>query len=102
MICAVRRCKSSTLSLNFRRSGRCCPPNEPVFCLHKAVAEDATMTDPRLERIAGLLTLKAGGQYGLSDINQRQHALQAAWLAEKMGRLGALVGARPGNDHGDL
>jgi phosphonate degradation associated HDIG domain protein len=43
------------------------------------------MTDPRLERIADLLTLKAEGQYGLSAINQRQHALQAAWLAEKTG-----------------
>jgi phosphonate degradation associated HDIG domain protein len=49
------------------------------------------MTDPRLERIARLLTLKAGGQYGLSDINQRQHALQAAWLAEKMGCLESLI-----------
>ena len=43
------------------------------------------MTDPRLETIAGLLTLKADGQYGLSDINQRQHALQSAWLAEQLG-----------------
>jgi len=43
------------------------------------------MTDPRLQQIASLLTLKADGQYGLSDINQRQHALQAAWLAERLG-----------------
>ena len=34
------------------------------------------MTDPRLDRIASLLTLKADGMYGLSAINQRQHALQ--------------------------
>ena len=33
------------------------------------------MTDPRLEHIASLLTLKADGMYGLSAINQRQHAL---------------------------
>ena len=43
------------------------------------------MTDPRLDRIAELLTLKAEGQYGISTINQRQHALQTAWLAEKTG-----------------
>lgn len=43
------------------------------------------MTDPRLDRIAELLTLKAEGKYGLGTINQRQHALQAAWLAEKTG-----------------
>jgi len=41
------------------------------------------MTDHRLERITELLTLKAGGQYGLHDITQRQHALQSAWLAER-------------------
>ncbi len=34
------------------------------------------MTDPRLQRIAELLTLKAEGRYGLADISQRQHALQ--------------------------
>jgi [1-hydroxy-2-(trimethylamino)ethyl]phosphonate dioxygenase len=43
------------------------------------------MTGSRLERIAGLLTLNADGRYGLPDINQRQHALQAAWLAERLG-----------------
>ncbi len=43
------------------------------------------MNDPRLQRIADLLTLKAEGQYGLSNVNQRQHALQAAWLAETTG-----------------
>lgn len=43
------------------------------------------MTDPRLADIERLLTLKAEGQYGLAAINQRQHALQAAQLAEGMG-----------------
>ena len=43
------------------------------------------MTDPRLRRIADLLTEKAEGRYGLSLVNQRQHALQAAWLAEREG-----------------
>jgi len=54
------------------------------------------MTDPSrltLEYIAGLLTLKAGGQYGLTAINQRQHALQAAWLAEKSGCSDSLIAA---------
>src|SRR3954447_21541854 len=41
------------------------------------------MTDPRLQHIEDLLTLKADGQYGLAAINQRQHALQAALLAEQ-------------------
>jgi [1-hydroxy-2-(trimethylamino)ethyl]phosphonate dioxygenase len=60
------------------------------------------MTDPRLERIADLLTLKAGGRYGLSDINQRQHALQAAWLAEKMGCPDSLVAASLLHDIGHM
>jgi [1-hydroxy-2-(trimethylamino)ethyl]phosphonate dioxygenase len=60
------------------------------------------MTDPRMERISSLLTLKAGGQYGLSDINQRQHALQAAWLAEKLGCSDALVAASLLHDIGHL
>ena len=43
------------------------------------------MTDPRLRCIADLLSLKAEGRYGLSDINQKQHALQSGWLAERLG-----------------
>jgi [1-hydroxy-2-(trimethylamino)ethyl]phosphonate dioxygenase len=60
------------------------------------------MTDPRLERIASLLTLKANGMYGLSAINQRQHALQAAWLAEKMGCADSLVAASLLHDIGHM
>ncbi|HEX3576697.1 MAG TPA: HD domain-containing protein [Rhodopila sp.] len=60
------------------------------------------MTDPRLARIAELLTLKAGNQYGLSAINQRQHALQAAWLAEKTGCPDALVTAGLLHDIGHM
>jgi phosphonate degradation associated HDIG domain protein len=60
------------------------------------------MTDPRLEQIAGLLTLKADGLYGLSDVNQRQHALQAAWLAEKTGCSEALIVASLLHDVGHL
>ena len=60
------------------------------------------MSDPRLERIADLLTLKANEQYGLTDITQRQHALQAAWLAEKTGCPDSLVVASLLHDIGHL
>jgi phosphonate degradation associated HDIG domain protein len=60
------------------------------------------MTDPRLEHISGLLTLKAGGLYGLSDVNQRQHALQTAWLAEKTGGPEPLIVAGLLHDIGHL
>jgi phosphonate degradation associated HDIG domain protein len=65
-------------------------------------AEDTTMTDPRSERIVELLTLKADGRYGLSDINQRQHALQTAWLAEKTGCPDSLIVAGLLHDIGHL
>jgi [1-hydroxy-2-(trimethylamino)ethyl]phosphonate dioxygenase len=65
-------------------------------------ADDLIMTDPRLERIAGLLTLRAGGQYGLSDISQRQHALQSAWLAERLGCPEPLIVASLLHDIGHL
>jgi phosphonate degradation associated HDIG domain protein len=67
-----------------------------------AQAGDPKMTDLRLERISELLTLKAGGLYGLSDVNQRQHALQAAWLAERTGCPDALVVASLLHDIGHL
>jgi phosphonate degradation associated HDIG domain protein len=60
------------------------------------------MTGPRLQQIADLLTLKADGLYGLSDINQRQHALQTAWLAEKTGCPDALIAAGLLHDIGHL
>lgn len=60
------------------------------------------MTDPRLARIADLLTLKADGQYGLAEINQRQHALQSAWLAERAGCPPALIAAALMHDIGHL
>jgi [1-hydroxy-2-(trimethylamino)ethyl]phosphonate dioxygenase len=60
------------------------------------------MTDPRLEKIADLLTLKANGLYGLSNVNQRQHALQAAWLAEKTGCPEPLIVASLLHDIGHL
>lgn len=60
------------------------------------------MTDQRLTQIASLLTLKADGQYGLSEINQRQHALQAAWLAERDGCSDPLIAASLLHDIGHL
>ncbi len=60
------------------------------------------MTDKRIARISDLLTVKAGGQYGLSQVNQRQHALQCAWLAEKSGCPDTLVVASLLHDIGHL
>jgi phosphonate degradation associated HDIG domain protein len=65
-------------------------------------ASGAPMTDPRLDRIANLLTLKADGQYGLHDVTQRQHALQAAWQAEREGGDAALITAALLHDIGHL
>jgi phosphonate degradation associated HDIG domain protein len=64
--------------------------------------DDIPMTDPRLDRIAALLTVKADGQYGLSEVNQRQHALQSAWLAERTGCSDAMVVASLLHDVGHL
>lgn len=60
------------------------------------------MTDPRLAHIAELIELKAGGQYGLADINQRQHALQAAMLAESQGCSDSLIAAALLHDIGHM
>jgi phosphonate degradation associated HDIG domain protein len=60
------------------------------------------MRDPRLAEIEGLLTLKAEGQYGLAAINQRQHALQAALLAERMGLPAAEIAAALLHDIGHM
>lgn len=58
--------------------------------------------DPRLAEIASLIELKAGGQYGLAEINQRQHALQSAWLAERKGCSDALITAALLHDIGHM
>ena len=60
------------------------------------------MDDPRLRHLAALLELKADGRYGLHDITQREHALQAAWLAEREGCAPALVAAALLHDVGHL
>lgn len=60
------------------------------------------MTDPRLATIATLLTEKGSGMYGLADVRQIQHALQAAWLAEKDGRPASLITAALLHDIGHM
>jgi phosphonate degradation associated HDIG domain protein len=52
--------------------------------------------------IQGLLEGKAEGRYGLSHINQQQHALQAAWLAEQAGHGDAMITAALLHDVGHL
>jgi phosphonate degradation associated HDIG domain protein len=60
------------------------------------------MTDPRLQQISDLLNTKADGMYGLSEINQRQHAVQAAWLAERTGCSDAMIVASLLHDVGHM
>ncbi len=52
--------------------------------------------------IAGLISGKGERQYGLSTINQRAHALQAAWLAEQAGCAPALIAAALVHDIGHM
>lgn len=60
------------------------------------------MSDPRLSMIASLLTEKGNGQYGLADVRQVQHALQAAWLAERDGQPASLIAASLMHDIGHM
>lgn len=55
-----------------------------------------------LTDIQFLLEQKASGRYGLTLINQQQHALQAAWLAEQEGKGDALVVAALLHDIGHM
>ncbi len=43
--------------------------------------------------ISAIIDGKGGRSYGLAGINQRAHALQASWLAEKAGHEAALITA---------
>ncbi len=60
------------------------------------------MTDYPAEMIAALIDGKGEGRYGLSDVNQRAHALQAAWLAERSGCCAALIVAALVHDIGHM
>lgn len=55
-----------------------------------------------LATIQDMLERRADGAYGLHDVTQRQHALQAAWLAERDGHPDALVAAALLHDVGHL
>jgi phosphonate degradation associated HDIG domain protein len=60
------------------------------------------MNDATLAEIQALLEGRADGPYGLAFVTQRQHALQAARLAEKDGRGDAMVTAALLHDIGHL
>lgn len=55
-----------------------------------------------LLEIQALLEQKANGQYGLTLINQQQHALQGAWLAEQEGQGDAMIVAALLHDIGHM
>lgn len=60
------------------------------------------MTTDILAAIAQRLDVNGRHQYGLSDINQIQHGLQAAWLAEKAGDPPSLIAAALMHDIGHM
>ncbi len=63
------------------------------------------MHDPHpdvLDRIRHLLEVRADGAYGLAGVTQKEHALQAAWAAERDGAPEALVAAALLHDIGHL
>lgn len=55
-----------------------------------------------LAEIRRLLEQKASGRYGLTLVNQQQHALQGAWLAEREGKGDAMVVAALLHDIGHM
>lgn len=60
------------------------------------------MMDPRLDEIAHMLEHRANGAYGLHDVTQKQHALQAAFAAERAGCPASLVAAALMHDIGHM
>jgi [1-hydroxy-2-(trimethylamino)ethyl]phosphonate dioxygenase len=60
------------------------------------------MTDDPIATIAALIDGKGGHPYGLTDINQRAHALQAALQAEQSGCDAALITAALLHDIGHM
>ncbi|NGM18566.1 HD domain-containing protein [Roseomonas stagni] len=64
--------------------------------------ETAVTQDPRLAAIETMLEQRADGTYGLHEITQKQHALQAAMFAEQRGCPEALVVAALLHDVGHL
>ncbi len=67
--------------------------------------EGTSGTDPHddgLVSLAALLEQQGQGRYGLAHVSQLQHALQAAWLAERDGGDAALITAALLHDIGHL
>ncbi|MBM3589049.1 MAG: hypothetical protein FJX33_14900 [Alphaproteobacteria bacterium] len=62
----------------------------------------ANSDDPRLQGLADLIDGKGHGRYGLHDVTQRQHALQAAWQAEREGCSSSLIAAALLHDIGHM
>jgi phosphonate degradation associated HDIG domain protein len=60
------------------------------------------MTHPVLATIQDMLERRADGLYGLHDVTQQQHALQAASMAEADGHPDALIAAALLHDIGHL
>lgn len=60
------------------------------------------MVKPSLREIRHIYENWATGRYGLSDVNQLQHALQSAWLAETTGEAASLVSAALLHDIGHM
>lgn len=58
--------------------------------------------DALLAEITDIFAIRADGNYGLSAITQKQHALQAAWLAEKDGHPSAMIAAALMHDIGHM
>ncbi len=61
-----------------------------------------SQTNGILAEIQRLLEQKASGRYGLTLINQQQHALQGAWLAEREGKGDAMIVAALLHDIGHM
>ena len=60
------------------------------------------MSSSEIADLATLLDRNGRHRYGLSDINQIEHALQAAWLAEKAGDPASLIAAALLHDIGHM
>ncbi len=60
------------------------------------------MAQDAVTELADLLEGRGSRRYGLSDVNQLQHALQAALLAEQAGCNAALVTAALLHDIGHM
>ncbi|PZW48646.1 phosphonate degradation associated HDIG domain protein [Humitalea rosea] len=70
----------------------------------KRAAEERTAEERAalVAEIGAMMEGRADGRYGLHDVTQRQHALQAAWQAEREGEPDALVAAALLHDIGHL